>query len=395
MIIKPRVKGFICTTAHPLGCRENIQEQVSYALSNECRSSDFSPKKVLIIGASTGYGLGCRIISAFQYSAQTIGVFLEKEPAPHNCGTPGWYNTAYFEESCRQHGKQAWSVNGDAFSSETKQLVIEKAREHLEKIDLVIYSVAAPRRKDPETGSTYYSKILPIGSSFSEKTVDIQTGNVSEININPATDEEIYGTIKVMGGEDWFSWMNALLKADLLAEKVTTLAFSYVGPEITHPIYLNGTIGKAKDDLYKTSDEINVLLKDLCGRAIISVNKALVTQASSAIPVVPLYISVLYKVMKEKGLHESCIEQCRRLFDNLTSSDPHFDSLGRIRLDNLEMQPDVQENVKRLWDQVTTDNITDITDITGYRQEFIELFGFKPNVNIEDDVEHMVGIPSI
>lgn len=395
MIIKPRVKGFICTTAHPKGCRENIEEQVSYALSDPRGRSGYAPKTVLVVGASTGYGLSCRITSAFQYNAATIGVFLEREPALKSSGSPGWYNTAYFEEMCREHGKQARSVNGDAFSPETKQSVIEKVRGLDTKIDLVIYSVAAPRRKDPVTGNTYFSKILPVGSAFSEKTVDIQTGLVSEITISPATGEEISDTVKVMGGEDWLAWMGELLRADVLAEGVTTLAFSYIGPEFTHPIYLNGTIGRAKEDLFEKSREIHDLLKGLGGRAFISVNKALVTQASSAIPVVPLYISILYKVMKEKGLHENCIQQSRRLFENLGSEGPDFDSSGRLRLDNFEMQPDVQERVKNIWGQITTENLGDLTDIAGYRQEFMELFGFRPSVDTDEDVDHMVPIPSL
>ncbi len=395
MIIKPRVKGFICTTAHPAGCRENIEEQVSYALSNERGRSGYAPKTVLVVGASTGYGLSCRITSAFQYNAATIGVFLEREPAPKSSGSPGWYNTAYFEEMCREHGKQALSVNGDAFSPETKQSVIGKVRGLNTKIDLVIYSVAAPRRKDPVTGNTYFSKILPVGSAFSEKTVDIQTGLVSDITVGPAAAEEISDTVKVMGGEDWLAWMKELLRADVLAEGVTALAFSYIGPEFTHPIYLNGTIGRAKEDLFEKSREIHDLLKGLGGRAFISVNKALVTQASSAIPVVPLYISILYKVMKEKGLHENCIQQSTRLFENLGSGGPDFDSSGRLRLDNFEMQPDVQEKVKSIWGRITTENLGDLTDIAGYRQEFLELFGFRPSVDTDADVDHMVPIPSL
>lgn len=393
MIIKPKIKGFICTTAHPKGCRENIEQQVSYALSNASGSGS-KYENVLIIGASAGYGLGCRIISTFSYNAKTIGVFFDREPSDRGCGTPGWYNTAYFEEACARHGKQAWSINGDAFSHETKKAVIEKAHRHLGKIDLVIYSVAAPRRKDPDGEKIYYSRILPTDAPFTGKTVDIQTGNVYEVTCNPATEEEISDTVKVMGGEDWYLWIKALFDAELLSDGAATLAFSYIGPEITHPIYLNGTIGRAKDDLFAKAGEIDRLLGDT-SKAFISVNKALVTQASSAIPVVPLYISVLYKVMKEKGVHENSIMQCRRLFENLSSGRPAVDESGRLRLDDLEMRPDIQRKVKEIWDGVTTENIEELTDIAGYRQEFLELFGFRPDINSDSDVDQKVRITSI
>lgn len=392
MIIKPRTKGFICTTAHPAGCRENVQKQVEVALAKKMPGG---PKKVLIIGASAGYGLSCRVVSEFMCDAETIGVIFDKAPTHRSCGTAGWYNTAAFEEICKEHGKKAWTVNGDGFSDEIKGQTMELVREKLGKVDCVVYSMAAPRRQDPKTGETYRSKILPIGASFTEKTVDLHTGEVTQVTIEPAAEQDIADTVKVMGGEDWALWMQALKDADLLAEGVITAAFSYIGPELTHAVYLNGTIGRAKEDLYRTADELDEKLKEIGGRAFVSVNKALVTQSSAAIPVVPLYVSLLYKVMKEKGLHEGCIEQAVRFFENLDTDSPLLDPEGRLRLDDLEMLPDVQQAVSELWGRVTTENIGELSDIAGYRREFFELFGFTASVDTEQDTDQQVMIPSL
>lgn len=392
MIIKPRTKGFICTTAHPVGCRENIQKQVDYALE---RKTEGGPKKVLVIGASAGYGLSCRIVSEFMLGAETIGVIFDKAPTHRSCGTAGWYNTAAFEQICAEHGKQAWTVNGDGFSDEVKQQTMDLIREKFGKVDCVVYSMAAPRRQDPKTGELYRSKILPLDASFTEKTVDLHTGEVSTVTIEPATEQDVADTVKVMGGEDWILWIEALQSAGLLAEGFITAAFSYIGPELTHAVYLNGTIGKAKEDLYRTADQLDGRLKEIGGRAFVSVNKALVTQSSAAIPVVPLYVSLLYKVMKEKGLHEGCIEQAVRFFENLNANSPLLDAEGRLRLDDREMLPEVQQAVSDLWGGVTTENIEELTDIASYRREFFELFGFTSSVDTDREVDQQVSIPSL
>ena len=392
MIIKPRTKGFICTTAHPAGCRENVQRQVDYALK---RKTQAGPKKVLVIGASAGYGLSCRIVSEFMLDAETIGVIFDKAPSHRSCGTAGWYNTAAFEQIFAEHGKKAWTVNGDGFSDEVKKQTMDLIREKFGKVDCVVYSMAAPRRQDSKTGEVYRSKILPLGASFTEKTVDLHTGEVSKVTIEPATGQDVADTVKVMGGEDWTLWIEALKAADLLTEGFLTAAFSYIGPELTHAVYLNGTIGKAKEDLYRTADALDATLKGLGGRAFVSVNKALVTQSSAAIPVVPLYVSLLYKVMKEKGLHEGCIEQAVRFFENLSADSPLLDTEGRLRLDDLEMLPEVQRAVSELWNRVTTENVEELTDIVSYRREFFELFGFTSSIDTEQDVDQQVLVPSL
>lgn len=392
MIIKPRTKGFICTTAHPAGCRENVQKQVDYALE---RKTQAGPKKVLVIGASAGYGLSCRVVSEFMLDAETIGVIFDKAPTHRSCGTAGWYNTAAFEQICAEQGKKAWTINGDGFSDEIKQQTMDLIREKFGQVDCVVYSMAAPRRQDPTTGEVYRSKILPLGASFTEKTVDLHTGEVTKVTIEPATEQDVADTVKVMGGEDWVLWIEALQQAGLLARGFITAAFSYIGPELTHAVYLNGTIGKAKEDLYRTADMLDEKLKNIGGRAFVSVNKALVTQSSAAIPVVPLYVSLLYKVMKEKGLHEGCIEQAVCFFENLNADSALLDEEGRLRLDDREMLPEVQQAVSALWGKVTTENIEELTDIASYRREFFELFGFTSSVDTEQDVDQQVAIPSL
>lgn len=375
MIIKPKIRGFICTTAHPDGCAKHVEEQIRYV---QGKPRIDGPKKVLVIGASTGFGLSTRIAAAFGSGAATLGVFFERPADGKRTATAGWYNTAAFTRAARKAGLYAENINGDAFSDEIKQQVMDTIRRDLGQVDLVVYSLAAPRRTDPRTGETHASVLKPIGKPFAGKTVDANTGTVSEVTLEPATEEEIRGTVAVMGGEDWRMWMDALQEAGLLADGAMTVAYSYIGPEVTHAIYREGTIGRAKDDLERTAREIDGNLRKIGGRAFVSVNKALVTQASSAIPVVPLYISLLFKVMKAKGLHEGTIEQMYRLLAErlYTGGDVPVDGEGRIRIDDLELREDVQREVAELWPVADSDNLADISDIEGYRADFLKLFGF-------------------
>ncbi|QCX52374.1 enoyl-ACP reductase FabV [Elizabethkingia sp. JS20170427COW] len=398
MNIQPRVRGFICLTAHPEGAYQNVKHQIEYVKSKgEIKNG---PKKVLVIGASTGFGLSSRISAAFGSGAATIGVFFEKAPAEKKLATAGWYNTAAFEKQAHEAGLYAKSINGDAFSDEIKKHTIDLIKQDLGQIDLVVYSLASPRRTHPKTGVAYSSVLKPIGQAFTNKTVDFHTGVVSDVSINPIeSEEDIQNTIAVMGGEDWKFWMEDLKAAGVLAEGVKTVAYSYIGPELTFPIYRNGTIGQAKNDLEATVPVINDILKDLNGVSYVSVNKALVTQSSSAIPVVPLYISLLYKVMKAKGIHEGTIEQMQRLFAERLYTDNGevaLDEKGRIRVDDWEMRDDVQKEVAELWNQVSTESLPNISDIEGYRTDFFQLFGFEvPGVDYEADCNEVVNIPSI
>ncbi len=393
MIIEPRTRGFICLTSHPTGCEQNVINQIEYIKS---KGKIDGAKKVLVIGASTGFGLASRITSAFGSDAATIGVFFDKPATEGRPGSPGYYNTAAFEKHAHKAGLYAKSINGDAFSNEIKEQVVNLIKEDLGKVDLVIYSLASPVRKHPETGKRYKSVLKPIGEVFTNKTVDFHTGQVSEISINPAEGEDIENTITVMGGEDWKMWMDALRAENLLSEGATTVAYSYIGPEVTKPVYRNGTIGAAKDDLEKTAFTISDDLKSINGNAYVSVNKALVTQASSAIPVIPLYISLLFKVMKEKGIHEGCIEQIQRLYSQrLFGGDLALDEKGRIRIDDWEMREDVQAEIAELWKTATSENLAEIGDLKGYSDEFFNLFGFKVDgVDYNADVNEVVQIPS-
>lgn len=375
MIIKPKTRGFICTTAHPEGCKHNVKESIDYVRATGMIEN--GPKNVLLIGASTGYGLASRIVSAFGCKANTVGVFFERPAVDDRTASAGWYNTVAFKQYAESAGLIAENINGDAFSDAVKDEVIRTIKNKLGTIDCVVYSLAAPRRTDPSTGVTYRSVLKPIGEKFSSKTVNVDTGEVYDTELEPATPEEITGTIKVMGGEDWELWIQALLDENILSERAKTVAYSYIGPKITKPIYSHGTIGKAKEDLDRAVISINNMLSKIGGRACISVNKAVVTQASSAIPVVPLYISLLFKVMKAKNINEGCIEQIYRLFKNhLYGRDESVDEVGRIHLDNFEMQPDVQSAVAELWPKITTENLSALSDIAGYRKEFLKLFGF-------------------
>ncbi|WP_277632197.1 enoyl-ACP reductase FabV [Avrilella dinanensis] len=396
MIIKPRTRGFICLTAHPEGAAKNIKRQIDYVKSKGKINN--GPKKVLVIGASTGFGIASRIANAFGSDAATIGVFFEKPATEGRPATAGWYNSAAFEKEAHAAGLYAKSINGDAFSDEIKQQTIDLIKQDLGQVDLVVYSLASPRRTHPKTGVSYASVLKPIGKPFTNKTVDFHTGVVSDISIDPIdSDEDIANTIAVMGGEDWKFWMEELSKAGVLADNAKTVAYSYIGPELTYPIYRNGTIGKAKDDLEATVPVINDILSGVNGKAYVSVNKALVTQSSSAIPVVPLYISLLYKVMKEKGIHEGCIEQMQRLFaDRLYADEILLDENGRIRVDDWEMREDVQAEVAVLWDKVTSENIEEISDIEGYRNDFFQLFGFNiDDIDYDAETNELVQVPSI
>lgn len=398
MIIQPRTRGFICLTAHPDGALQAVKNQIEYVKSKGKIKN--GPKKVLVIGASTGFGLSSRIAAAFGSDAATIGVFFEKPASEGKMGTAGWYNSAAFEKEAHAAGLYAKSINGDAFSDDIKKQTIDLIKKDLGQVDLVVYSLASPRRTHPKTGVAYASVLKPIGEPFTNKTVDFHTGVVSDITINPVeNDEDIANTIAVMGGEDWKFWIEDLKAAGVLAAGVKTVAYSYIGPELTFPIYRNGTIGQAKNDLEATVPVLNELLKDLHGVSYVSVNKALVTQSSSAIPVVPLYISLLYKVMKAKGTHEGTIEQMQRLFaDRLYTENGEvaLDSEGRIRIDDWEMAEDVQAEVAKYWDKVTTETLAEISDIDGYRKEFFNLFGFElEGVDYEKDTDENVKVPSI
>lgn len=396
MLIEPKVRGFICTTAHPVGCAEKVDEQIEYVRKHEKLPRKY--KNVLIIGASTGYGLASRIVASFGLEANTLGVFFEREAVDKRTASAGWYNTAAFEKRARQAGLYARSFNGDAFSESMKQQVIDCIKHDWNgQVDLVIYSLASPRRQDP-TGTVYNSVLKPIGLAYNDKTVDVMNGVVSNVALEPATEEEVAATVKVMGGEDWELWMQALMQAGVLAQNAATIAYTYIGPHMTHQIYHEGTIGRAKAHLEQTARKLDEQLAKYCdGRALISVNKALVTQASSAIPVVPLYMSILYKIMKQKGLHEGCIEQMWRLFaQHLVTASPKLDDAKRIRLDDLELRDDVQAEVAAIWPLIQTENLEQLSDIDGYRKEFYQLFGFAMDqIDYAVDVDINVAIPSI
>ena len=395
MIITPKVRGFICTTAHPTGCAAHVANQIAHVRSKGAIAN--GPKNVLVIGASTGYGLASRIAAAFGAGSKTIGVFFERPAEGARTATAGWYNSAAFEKEAAAAGLYARSFNGDAFSDTMKTEVVAAIKQDLGQVDLVVYSLASPRRIHPRTGEVFSSVLKPIGCIYTNKNVNTATGVVDEVTITPANEEEIAQTIAVMGGEDWEMWMDALQAADALAPNVQTVAYSYIGPELTWPIYKNGTIGRAKEDLERTQRTLDTKLAPLGGKAWVSVNKALVTQASSAIPVVPLYISLLYKIMKAASTHEECIEQMDRLLrDRLYSGHPQPDEAGRIRVDDWEMASDVQAEIARRWNAVTTETLPALGDLDGYRENFLRLFGFGVSgVDYTTDANPEVLIPSL
>jgi len=388
MIVKPRIRGFVCITSHPTGCEANVREQAAYAKEHAIEGG---PKKVLVVGSSTGYGLSSRITAAFGCGADTLGVYFERPGADGRTGTAGWYNSKAFGKVAQESGVKAIDLNGDAFSNEIKAEAIRLLQEEIGPVDLFIYSLASPRRTDPTDGETYKACLKPIGGVYVNKNLNTDKAAVEEVTINPATDDDILHTQKVMGGEDWTLWTDALLDAGLLAEGAKTVAYSYVGPQVTQPIYRNGTIGEAKKHLEQTSSDLSAKLADACGgSAYVAVNKAVVTQASSAIPVVPLYVSILFKLMKEAGSHEGCIEQIVRLFRDRLYVDGEIpvDAEGRLRVDDWEMEPAIQEKIKNVWPQVTTENLHDLTDFAGYQAEFLKLFGFGlDSIDYEADVD--------
>jgi putative reductase CLOL250_02032 len=383
MIVEPKVKGFICTTAHPAGCKESVRRQIAY-----CKEKGMveGPKKVLVIGSSTGYGLASRIAVTYGYGADTIGVAFERESNGRRTATAGWYNTKAFEEFAKEDGYYAKSFNGDGFSEEMKNQVIETIRKDFGKVDMVVYSMAAPRRTMPD-GTTVSSVLKTVGKELTNKTIDLRNNEIKDVTVPVANEEEIENTVKVMGGEDWEAWIQALVDADVLSDNAVTLAYSYIGPELTHAIYKEGSIGQAKKHLFDTSKKLTKEFEAKGLKAYISVNKALVTQSSAAIPIVPLYISLLYKIMKKEGLHEGCIEQMNRLFiDKLPAKET--DAEGYIRLDDWEMEDKVQNEITKLWGLVTTENIGELGDIEGYWEDFYHMFGFHyDNVDYSADVE--------
>lgn len=396
MIVQPKIRGFICTTAHPKGCAAHVQEQIEYIKSKGTIPN--GPKKVLIIGASTGYGLASRVVSAFGCGAATIGVFFEKEAEGKRTATAGYYNSLAIEEKAIKEGLYVKSFNGDAFSDEIKKQVVDAIKKDLGKIDLVIYSLASPRRVHPRTGQIAKSVLKPVGKGYSNNSINMETQTLEVVTLPEATQDEIDQTVSVMGGEDWMYWIDALEKENLLSPGITTVAYSYIGPELTQGVYRNGTIGKAKDHLESTANSLDKRLKKINGRAFISVNKALVTQSSSAIPFIPLYFVLLSKVMKEKNLEEDCVMQIYRLFkDYLYSGKPaKVDQSGFIRLDDRELKDEVQQIVSKRWDQLNQENLADYADLAGYQKDFLKLFGFGlSGVDYDADVEVDIRIPSL
>ena len=395
MIIKPRVRGFMCITSHPTGCDANVKRQIDVVRKNG--SIENGPKNVLVIGASTGYGLASRITAAFGSAAATLGVFYEKEGTESKPGSAGWYNSAAFHNYADAEGLYAKSINGDAFSDEIKQKAIAAIKQDMEQVDLVIYSLASPRRQHPQTGEVHMSTLKPIGQDITMRSINTDKEEIQEMSVAAASEEEITNTIAVMGGEDWQMWIDALNKAGALAPGAKTTAYTYLGAELTWDIYWNGTIGEAKKDLDKKAIAIHESLKSLAGEARVSVLKAVVTQASSAIPVMPLYLSLLFKVMKNKGAHEGCIEQIDLIFrESLYGDTPRLDDEGRWRADYKELKAEVQQEISDLWSQVQTDNIRELTDFIGYKTEFLQLFGFEvPNVDYNAEVETLVPIKNL
>jgi enoyl-[acyl-carrier protein] reductase / trans-2-enoyl-CoA reductase (NAD+) len=387
MVIKPMIRNSICMNAHPVGCRVGVKEQIDFVRN---RGKIEGPKRALILGCSGGYGLATRIVAAFGSGAKTLGVSFEREPTDKKTGTPGWYNNRAFEEFAAAEGLYAETLEADAFSPETKQQVIEKIKSDLDgSVDLVIYSLATGVRPKGD-GTMWRSSLKPIGEPYHARAVDPQEGTLSHVTVEPADEEEIESTVKVMGGEDWQEWIEALKAAGVLAEGVRTVAYSYLGPDLTKPVYRDGTIGRAKDHLESTAKKLDKELKEIGGDAYVSINKAVVTRASAVIPVVPLYLALLFKVMKDKGLHEGCIEQIHRLFTDRLYADGEVptDPQGRIRVDDWEMRDEVQGAVEAVWPTITEDNLERLTDLEGYRQEFLQVHGFGfPQVDYDQDVE--------
>ena len=395
MIIKPKVRGFLCTTTHPAGCAANVRAQVEYVRAQGPLEN--GPKRVLVIGASTGYGLASRVTAAFGSGAATLGIFFEKAGTERKPGTAGWYNSAAFHAEAEAAGLGAWSINGDAFSSELKDQAIAAIRERLGSVDLVVYSLAAPRRKHPVTGELHASTLKPIGKDTTQKGINTDKGEIQDFHLEAATQEEIDNTVAVMGGEDWQFWIEALDEAGVLADGCKTTAYTYIGEQITWDIYWHGTIGAAKKDLDRRVLALRERLAPRGGDARVSVLKAVVTQASAAIPAMPIYLAILFRVMKARGTHEGCIEQVYRLFsESLYGDEPFLDDEGRLRADRLELDPAVQAEVAELWERIDSDSLDELSDFAGYRQEFLRLFGFEvPGVDYDAEVDPVQPIPGL
>jgi len=398
MIIKPKIRGFICTTTHPTGCEANVREQIAFTKAKG--PIENGPKRVLVIGSSSGYGLSSRIAAAFGSGASTLGVFFEKPATEKKTGTAGWYNAAAFDKAAHEAGLYAKSINGDAFSHEARAKVIELIKQDLGDIDMVVYSLASPVRKLPDTGEVIRSSLKPIGEPYRSTAIDTNKDVITEAEIEPATEQEVADTITVMGGEDWELWINALNDAGVLAAGCKTVAYSYIGTDITWPIYWHGALGKAKEDLDRAASELNSKLAEKGGSANVAVLKSVVTQASSAIPVMPLYLAMVFRIMREKGLHEGCMQQIHRLFSSQLFAGDHSaqntDDHNRLRLDDWELQDDVQTACRELWPQVTTENLFDVTDYQLYKDEFLKLFGFGlEGIDYEADVSPLVDFTPI
>ncbi|MDO6498474.1 enoyl-ACP reductase FabV [Photobacterium sanguinicancri] len=393
MIIKPRIRGFICTTTHPVGCEENVKEQIAYTKAQGPIVN--APKRVLVVGSSSGYGLSSRIAAAFGGGASTIGVFFEKAGTEKKPGTAGWYNSAAFDKLAKEEDLYSKSLNGDAFSHEAKQKTIDLIKEDLGQIDMVVYSLASPVRKMPDTGEVIRSTLKPMGETYTATAVDTNKDVLIEASIEPATEQEVADTVTVMGGEDWELWINALSEAGVLADGCKTVAYSYIGTEITWPIYWHGALGKAKMDLDRAAAALNAKLAIAGGSANVAVLKSVVTQASSAIPVMPLYIAMVFKKMREEGVHEGCMEQIHRMFtQRLYKEDgtaPEVDAENRLRLDDWELREDIQKHCRDLWSTVTNENLFDVADYQEYKDDFLKLFGFGIDaIDYEADVATLV-----
>ena len=390
MVIKPKVRGFICTNAHPKGCAYGVQQQIKF--TQQLGDITNAPKNVLVIGCSTGYGLASRIVAAFAGGAKTLGVCFEKPPTEKKTATAGWYNTAAFHQEAEKAGLYYKTINGDAFSHQNKADVIEAIKTDLGKVDMVIYSLASPRRTDPDTGEAYVSSLKPVGQQYTTKTFDTNKQLIHEVTLDPAEQSDIDNTVKVMGGEDWQLWFKALSEAGVLADNCITSAYTYIGKELTWPIYGHATIGKAKEDLDRAAAELNQDYSDINLKAYVTSLKAVVTQASSAIPVMPLYISLMYQVMKDEGVHEGVIEQINHLFrSHLLEESPEVDEANRLRLDTVETNDHIQSLIKASWEKVTNDNFSDLGDYKGYSTDFLHLFGFAyDEVDYEEDINPVV-----
>jgi len=395
MVIKPKIRGFICTNAHPVGCAAHVNEQIAYVKSQP--QAEAKPKNVLVIGASTGYGLSSRITAAFGNGAKTLGIFFEKPPTEKKTASAGWYNTAAFQAAADDAGLWSKNINGDAFSHEIKAKAIETIKAELGEIDLIVYSLASPRRTDPDTGEVYSSVLKPIGQSVTTKNLNTSKRIIDSVSVEAASEEEIQGTIDVMGGADWELWVKALGEAGVLANGFKTVAYTYIGKELTWPIYGHATIGRAKEDLDRAATAIKASTADIKGEAYVTSLNAVVTQASSAIPIMPLYISAMFKVMKADGTYEGCIEQIQGLFrENIYGTNPTIDEAGRLRQNNKELEDSVQKRVTDIWNTVDTDTIDELTDYVGYHQEFLKLFGFNvTGVDYDADISPEVAISNL